>query len=144
MRGGTAAESIQVVHHERSPGCAFDLGWVEPMRAELLAALGVPEGPNRRSRGAMMAPMTEMSVTMSSLHDRPGIEEFTWSYDTTTDASRSNFARGRCIAVERLGGRLQEDLKRGKGPIEVLEFLGAVSEAMAIEECGDDVDADAD
>ena len=45
------------------------------------------------------------------------------------------------IAVERLGGRLQEDLKSGKGPIEVLEFLGAVSEAMAIEECGDDVDA---
>ena len=24
-----SGESIQVVHHERNPGCAFDLGWVE-------------------------------------------------------------------------------------------------------------------
>ncbi len=45
------------------------------------------------------------------------------------------------IAVERLGGRLQEDLKSGHGPAEVLEFLGTVSEAMAIEERGEFVDA---
>jgi putative GTP pyrophosphokinase len=43
------------------------------------------------------------------------------------------------IAVERLSGRLQEDLKSGRGPAEVLELLNAVSEAMAIEERGETV-----
>jgi ppGpp synthetase/RelA/SpoT-type nucleotidyltranferase len=40
------------------------------------------------------------------------------------------------ITVERMSGRLQQDLKSGYGPDEVLELLGAVSEAMAIEERG--------
>jgi len=45
------------------------------------------------------------------------------------------------IAVERLGGRRSEDLKSGEGPQEVLDFFGAVSEAMAVEEAGETVDA---
>lgn len=40
------------------------------------------------------------------------------------------------ITVERLGGRLGEDLKSGYGPPAVLELLGRISEAMAIEEEG--------
>jgi ppGpp synthetase/RelA/SpoT-type nucleotidyltranferase len=40
------------------------------------------------------------------------------------------------IAVERLGGRLRQDLKSGDGPTEVLDWLSAISEAMAIEEQG--------
>ncbi|MFN2582002.1 MAG: RelA/SpoT domain-containing protein [Candidatus Dormibacteria bacterium] len=40
------------------------------------------------------------------------------------------------IVVERLSGRLRNDLKSGRGPAPVLEWLGAVSEAMAIEEAG--------
>ena len=40
------------------------------------------------------------------------------------------------IAVERLSGRVNEDLKSGRGPAEVLALLKAVSEAMAIEETG--------
>lgn len=38
------------------------------------------------------------------------------------------------IAVERLSGRLREDLKGGRGPRQVLDWLEAVSEAMALEE----------
>lgn len=40
------------------------------------------------------------------------------------------------ITVERLGGRLGEDLKSGYGPRPVLELLEEISEAMAIEEGG--------
>jgi ppGpp synthetase/RelA/SpoT-type nucleotidyltranferase len=40
------------------------------------------------------------------------------------------------IAVERLSGRLSEDLKSGRGPREVLVLLQVISEAMAIEESG--------
>jgi len=40
------------------------------------------------------------------------------------------------ITVERLGGRLGDDLKSGYGPAPVLELLEGVSEAMAIEEEG--------
>lgn len=40
------------------------------------------------------------------------------------------------ITVERLGGRLGEDLKSGYGPAPVLELLEGVSEAMAVEEKG--------
>ncbi|WP_195210401.1 RelA/SpoT domain-containing protein [Actinomarinicola tropica] len=40
------------------------------------------------------------------------------------------------ITVERLGGRLGEDLKSGYGPPEVLDLLGGISEVMAIEEQG--------
>ena len=43
------------------------------------------------------------------------------------------------IAVERLSGRLQEDLKSGYGPQEVLSWLNVVSEAMAMDERGEDV-----
>jgi putative GTP pyrophosphokinase len=46
------------------------------------------------------------------------------------------------IAVERFGGRLGEDLKGGRGPEEVLVWLRAVSEAMAIEEVGGTVPDD--
>lgn len=38
--------------------------------------------------------------------------------------------------VERLSGRLGEDLKGGKGPEPLLRWLKAVSEAMALEEAG--------
>jgi len=38
------------------------------------------------------------------------------------------------FTVERLGGRLGQDLKSGEGPKEVLDWLEAASEAMALEE----------
>ena len=41
------------------------------------------------------------------------------------------------ITVERLSGRLGEDLKGGRGPQPVLDLLEAISEAMAIEEAGE-------
>lgn len=40
------------------------------------------------------------------------------------------------ITVERLSGRLAEDLKSERGPQEVVELLRVISEAMAIEESG--------
>ena len=40
------------------------------------------------------------------------------------------------ITVERLSGRLQEDLKSSKGPPEVLDLMSTISEAMALEESG--------
>ncbi len=40
------------------------------------------------------------------------------------------------ITVERIGGRLEVDLKSGQGPTEVLELLEVISEAMALEETG--------
>lgn len=45
------------------------------------------------------------------------------------------------ITVERLGGQLGEDLKAGKGPKPVLDLLEAASEAMALEERGEEVDS---
>jgi putative GTP pyrophosphokinase len=47
------------------------------------------------------------------------------------------------ITVERLGGRLGEDLKSGKGPQEVLKLLEGISEVMALEEQGEDVSQEA-
>ncbi len=44
--------------------------------------------------------------------------------------------------VERLGGRIQQDLKSNVGPEPVLQWLRAVSEAMAAEETGKPVDHD--
>lgn len=44
--------------------------------------------------------------------------------------------------VERLSGRLGEDLKGGKGPEPLLEWLKTVSEAMALEEAGQPVDSE--
>lgn len=46
------------------------------------------------------------------------------------------------IAVERLGGRLDEDLKSGRGPKPVLALLSVISEAMALEEEGRPVEDD--
>jgi len=46
------------------------------------------------------------------------------------------------IAVERVGGRIGEDLKGGRGPQPVLEFFKLVSKAMAIEEAGRQVPRD--
>ncbi|HYM96703.1 MAG TPA: RelA/SpoT domain-containing protein [Candidatus Sulfotelmatobacter sp.] len=43
------------------------------------------------------------------------------------------------ITVERLSGRLQTDLKSGVGPAQVIEWLGAISEAMAMDERGQTV-----
>lgn len=40
------------------------------------------------------------------------------------------------FTVERLSGRLREDLKSGKGHQQVLDWLASISEAMAIEETG--------
>lgn len=42
--------------------------------------------------------------------------------------------------VERLSGRLGVDLKSGKGPPPVLDWLRAVSQAMALDETGEAVD----
>lgn len=44
------------------------------------------------------------------------------------------------ITVERLGGRLRQDLKSGIGPAPILAWLEAISEAMALEEAGETVD----
>jgi ppGpp synthetase/RelA/SpoT-type nucleotidyltranferase len=44
------------------------------------------------------------------------------------------------VAVERLGGRMNEDLKSSRGPREVLDWLEVVSAAMAVEERGEIVD----
>lgn len=46
------------------------------------------------------------------------------------------------IAVERLGGRLDVDLKSGRGPEPVLALLSVISEAMALEEDGHRVEDD--
>lgn len=54
---------------------------------------------------------------------------------------RTQIMHSWAIAVERLAGRISKDLKSSEGPEEVLDFLGAVSEAMAIEERGEVVDA---
>lgn len=47
------------------------------------------------------------------------------------------------FTVERVGGRLGEDLKSGRGPLPVLDLLGGISEVMAIEEEGGVVDQQA-
>lgn len=44
------------------------------------------------------------------------------------------------VTVERLGGSLNEDLKSGYGPDEVLNLLAAISQGAAIEEAGGTVD----
>ncbi len=46
------------------------------------------------------------------------------------------------IAVERLGGRMGEDLKSGRGPQEVLDWLETIGRAMETEDAGDAVDSD--
>ncbi len=46
------------------------------------------------------------------------------------------------FTMEKLSGRLREDLKGGKGPPEVRQFMKAVSAAMALEEAGKTVDND--
>ncbi len=46
------------------------------------------------------------------------------------------------FTVERLSGRLREDLKSGRGPAQVLDWLSVISEAMAIEEDGEIVQPD--
>jgi putative GTP pyrophosphokinase len=43
------------------------------------------------------------------------------------------------VTVERLSGRLRDDLKSGHGPAAFLDFLAAISEAMALEERGEAV-----
>lgn len=53
---------------------------------------------------------------------------------------RTRYMHEWAIAVERLGGRLREDLKSGLGPEPVLDLLAAISEAMALEEVGTAVD----
>lgn len=44
------------------------------------------------------------------------------------------------ITVERLSGQVGEDLKSGRGPRQLLDFLEVASEAMALEERGEQVD----
>tara|TARA_R100000306_G_C4327488_1_gene118443 strand:- start:21 stop:719 length:699 start_codon:yes stop_codon:yes gene_type:complete len=46
------------------------------------------------------------------------------------------------VTVEKLGGRIAEDLKSGRGPEEVLALLQVISEAMALEELGQAVPAE--
>jgi GTP pyrophosphokinase len=43
------------------------------------------------------------------------------------------------IVVERLSGRLQQDLKSGVGPPPLLTWLAAISQAMAMDERGETV-----
>ena len=45
------------------------------------------------------------------------------------------------IAVERIGGRIDEDLKSGFGPPRILEWLESIAHAMAIDDAGGVVDA---
>jgi len=45
------------------------------------------------------------------------------------------------ITVERLGGRLRDGLKSGRGPEPLLALLAAISDAMAIEERAEQVPA---
>lgn len=45
------------------------------------------------------------------------------------------------ITVEKLSGRLRQDLKGGSGPVQVLSLLEAISEAMALEEVDEIVDS---
>ncbi|GAB4336714.1 MAG: hypothetical protein Kow0010_24670 [Dehalococcoidia bacterium] len=44
------------------------------------------------------------------------------------------------VAVERIGGRIDEDLKSSQGPPAILEWLEAVSNALATEDEGGVVD----
>ena len=46
------------------------------------------------------------------------------------------------VVVERVGGRIGEDLKGGLGPPEMLRFLQLASQAMALEEAGETVPPD--
>lgn len=46
------------------------------------------------------------------------------------------------IAVERIAGRIQDDLKSGRGPQPLLDLLAAISKAMEIEEGGGSVPPD--
>jgi ppGpp synthetase/RelA/SpoT-type nucleotidyltranferase len=46
------------------------------------------------------------------------------------------------VAVERVGGRMGENLKGGAGPEEVRAFFRLVSQAMALEEADEDVPAE--
>ncbi len=46
------------------------------------------------------------------------------------------------ITVERLSGRLRDDLKSGRGPDTVLALMASISEAMALEERNEAVPAD--
>lgn len=46
------------------------------------------------------------------------------------------------VTVERLSGRLRQDVKGGKGPESLVRLLEAISEAMALEEQGKQVDTE--
>ena len=45
------------------------------------------------------------------------------------------------VAVERFGGRMNEDLKSGRGPRKVIVWLEAVAGALALEDGGETVDS---
>lgn len=49
---------------------------------------------------------------------------------------RTQIQHAWAISVERVGGRLGEDLKSGIGPPELLQFYAVASEGMAMEEAG--------
>lgn len=51
---------------------------------------------------------------------------------------RTQIQHAWAISVERVGGRLGEDLKSGFGPPELLQFFTVASEGMAMEEAGID------
>jgi ppGpp synthetase/RelA/SpoT-type nucleotidyltranferase len=55
---------------------------------------------------------------------------------------RTNAMHEWAIIVERLGARLNTDVKEGKGPPEIIDLLNLVSRAMAIEERGGVVPGD--
>lgn len=54
---------------------------------------------------------------------------------------RTPYMHAWAIAVERLSGRLDVDVKSGLGPPEVQVWMSAISEAMALEEVGSPVPA---
>jgi putative GTP pyrophosphokinase len=55
---------------------------------------------------------------------------------------RTNVMHEWAVTIERLTGELREDLKSGRGPQQVLEFMRLASEAMAVEESGEAVGQD--
>jgi putative GTP pyrophosphokinase len=49
---------------------------------------------------------------------------------------RTRFMHEWAYTVERVSGKLNQDIKGGRGPIEVVDWFRAVSEAMALDESG--------
>src|SRR5262249_35146775 len=72
-----------------------------------------------------------------------GIHGVTDYYDRLIEVQlRTEVQHEWAFTVERVGGRIREDLKGGRGTPEVLAFFELASKAMELEEAGDDVPED--